>query len=97
MIMWPVRGPVKGCLVCQRLGDLRFMQTLNADLPLHFVAIDVLGPFLANTQGFKYILSMADMHSRYVQTCLMKTLDIEHNTQVIPKVWVQIWGSPMIF
>lgn len=38
------------------------LRLIPADYPLQFVAIDVLGPFLANDQGNKFILYVVDMH-----------------------------------
>lgn len=90
----------KGCQVCQRFGkpaihpDLRPIQ---ADYPFQFVDIDVLGPLPADDEGHKYILSMVDMHIRYLEMCLMKSADIAQITALIPKMWLQQWGSPLMF
>lgn len=66
-----------------------FRQTTS----LQHVVIDVLGPFTPDRVGNKYILSMVDMHSRYLGMQLLPTTDIASIIRVVLTLWFCRWGA----
>ena len=85
--IWPrmwveVKAHVRSCGGCQRAS-----RNTNARAPLqplpcvgepfHLVAFDLVGPIPKSVSGFRYILTMMDMFSKYPEAIPLKKVDNE--------------------
>ena len=85
--IWPrmwveVKACVRSCGGCQRAS-----RNTNARAPLqplpcigepfHLVAFDLVGPIPKSTSGYRYILTMMDMFSKYPEAIPLKRVDNE--------------------
>eukprot|EP00733_Pompholyxophrys_punicea_P001121 Pompholyxophrys_punicea_v1_NODE_493_length_1798_cov_6.648800.p1 type:complete len:208 gc:universal NODE_493_length_1798_cov_6.648800:1631-1008(-) len=61
---------VKSCTACQRYSSGRAsyhpLTSLEADLPLDHLAMDLIGPMPTSTDGYYYILLVIDVFSRFI-------------------------------
>lgn len=84
-----VRKYVKECGVCQKMthrldkDTVWLMKTTAVYFPFQVVAIDAIGPLLEDKNSYKYILTMIDCFTRWVELVPTKTLEAEECAQAI--------------
>jgi len=103
---WPgmtsnVREFVDTCPTCQRVRDKitrEHGETYNtmAEAVMDIVAADTLGPIEEDSAGFRYILVLIDMFSRYIELMPLRTVTAEE-TNTMLKAYFCRYGCPRQF
>ncbi len=102
VLQWPgmdadVGQLVKTCVICQKLRARRHpasdMFSTAADFPFQTVFLDYIGPLRAS-KGFKYVLTMIDRFSRYVELAAVTEANARNTARAIIDVWITEHGVP---
>ena len=101
-IVAKVRAVIRTCATCQRIKrdydntDIPMLRQPLVTQPLSKVATDFIGPFKQSGSGNRYILSVIDIHSRYL--VLIPTIDQKAHTFIDQFVtqWISHFGVPDI-
>lgn len=84
-----VRKYVKECGVCQKMthrldkDTVYLMKTTAVYFPFQVIAIDAIGPLLEDKNSYKYILTMIDCFTRWIELVPTHTLEAEECAQAI--------------
>ena len=70
-------------------------QPLRHGYPLQTVAIDLVGPLEPGNHDFKYILTVEDLWSRFVQCYPLKTKETAEVARVLMERFISNFGCPM--
>jgi transposase InsO family protein len=92
---------VKNCVSCQQRSPYgRTKATLQelpaTDRPFDFIAVDIVGPFPRAENGDKYILSIMDHFSRYLEMVAIPDQTAETVAAALVRRWVLKFGVPEI-
>jgi transposase InsO family protein len=60
------------------------------------VHVDLVGPLPASTEGFKYLFTMVDRSSRWLEAVPLKSMAAEDCVDVLISAWVARFGVPSI-
>ncbi len=60
------------------------------------VHVDLVGPLPASAEGFKYLFSMVDRSSRWLEAVPLKSMAAEDCVDVLISTWVARFGVPTI-
>ncbi len=60
------------------------------------VHVDLVGPLPASTEGFKYLFTMVDRSSRWLEAIPLKAMAAEDCVDVLISAWVARFGVPTI-
>ena len=102
--VWPnmtknVATYCKSCLKCQkskisRHNKMQPAQFIAPDARFELVHINIVGPLL-DCKGYRYILSMTDRFSRWLEAEPMMDMTAETVSRVFFKTWVCRYGAPI--
>ena len=90
----------KGCLACQQSKTTRHVKLI----PDHFVTpdarfdsvhVDLVGP-LPEIEGYKYMFTMIDRFSRWIEVVPIKDMEAPTVTRAFFDTWVCRFGTPKI-
>ena len=104
--VWPemqknIREFVRSCERCQRSKIVKHTKSPYKDLPtldnerLAVVHIDLVGP-LPSSQGFKYLLTIIDRETNWVEAIAMRSITTEHVIKSLCNHWIVRFGVPSI-
>ena len=94
-----VRNYVSRCVSCterKSAGRRSELKNLNilASRPFEKVMIDVCGPLPKSQKGYRYILGLVDVFSRYAMMIPLKTIETEKIVDAVLSRWIAIFGCP---
>jgi hypothetical protein len=58
--------------------------------------VDLVGPLTTSAEGFKYLFTMVDMSSRWLEATPLKSLAAEDCVEALISSWVARFGVPSI-
>ena len=100
---WPnmipmIRKFVNSCPTCQRIRDKRTQYhgekySTMTESVLDMVAADTLGPMAEDASGYKYILVMIDMFSRFIELVPLRTVTAKETSMAL-KAFFCRYGMP---
>ena len=103
---WPtlandIKDFCRRCMICKyhtKNADPAYelQRTERAKEPNEIVNIDLVGPFQTSTRGYRYILTMQDDFSKFVQAIPLKTKTGEGVAHAFVTGWVGSYGKPKI-
>ena len=104
--VWPnmrkdIRNFVKSCSSCQKNKIDKYTKSQYADLPslnnerLAVVHIDIVGP-LPSSDGFKYLLTIIDRETNWMEAIPMRTITSENVVKCLSNNWIVRFGVPQI-
>ena len=67
----------------------------QAGYPLQVIYIDLVGPMTESHQGFKYILTIEDGYSRFVNAYPLKTKETQEVARVLHERFISNFGCPV--
>ncbi|WP_416879508.1 reverse transcriptase domain-containing protein [Litorimonas sp.] len=92
------RRLVSQCLDCHKKTTVKPFAGVHiprrAGYTGEYLYVDLVGPLNENVDGYKYILTMEDGFSRYVQTAPIKSKNAEVVAQALIDRWVTVFGVP---
>ena len=89
LVTWCQKTVARGAVSCTPLGEM-----LLIDLPLKRVAIDMVGPITpASDKGHRYILTLVDYATRYMESVLLKNIDTKSVAEALLDVYSRV-GVP---
>jgi len=100
---WPamrndVMTYVRGCELCQSVihGPRPEVAVMPhyVDKPMHEIAIDIVGPGPITTRGNRFILTMVDRITRWVEAAPMKTMTGDEIAYHLQREWCSRYGIP---
>lgn len=90
---------VRMCLICECFGRAHSHSDLHPliiDAPMQVVSIDFIGPLDVAQHGFRYICSLVDAHTRYVEIVLTRSCDVATAIRLIKDFWISQCGELQI-
>ena len=90
---------IGSCEVCRRNNTIdpkirNALQLFPASRVFEVVHIDLVGPFPESPKGYKYLLTICDRLSRYIQIVPLKNMLAEEVTKAFFSSWVCTFGIP---
>ena len=91
---------VKSCEQCLLYKDRNMAKykTDNLDkasFPFDRVAIDISGPFLTTSKGYRYIMAVIDYFSKHTILISLKNMTAEYVAKKFIQHWVSYFGIPL--
>ena len=92
---------VKTCPECQKgkveqLAPSGLMGRRIVEEPWTVVAADILGPFPRTSSGFKYILVMQDLFTKWVEFCPLRKATGPKIRNAFEELILMRWGTPQV-
>jgi len=57
---------------------------------------DLVGPLPTSADGFRYLFTMVDRSSRWLEAILLKSMAAEHCLEALVSTWVARFGVPAV-
>ena len=102
---WPhmvqdVKNYVAGCIFCaeRKVGKLKqdCDMHVTARRPFEKIMIDITGPLTPAVKGYRYILGIIDIYSRYPMLIPLKSTESDNIADVLFSNWIAIFGCPEV-
>lgn len=101
---WPrlkqdVKRWVASCIVCQkfkRTPDVRqgLTHPIETSRPFETVAVDIVGPFPPSRRGYRYIVTMVDLYTKWAEAAPLRSITAKNVASVIYKQIICRHGCP---
>lgn len=102
---WPninkdIKDYVNNCFPCAQRKSTsrkdREMIPITATKPMEKVMIDITGPIKECKNGYRYILGIVDVFSRFVMLIPMRNITSQAIMKVLENRWISLFGIPRI-
>lgn len=103
-LFWPnlssdVQAFIQQCVTCRRTKSTSpakqgLMQPYFCSQPRDVVHLDIVGPLVVSTQGYKYILTMRCRFSRWTAAAPLSSITAEAVCDVFLREWIYRYGTP---
>ena len=103
---WPnisldVKLLVEECEHCNRRKVTKTQKgdplTITANFPFQKVALDITGPLPPTRDGYRYILGIIDVFSRYTVLVPLRHMDSNVVIESLMNRWISVFGPPFSF
>ena len=101
---WPnmqteINRIVTACPNCQKVkivtgAHRATMQTFEFEQPFDYLAMDIVGPVPTSTAGNKYVLTIIDMATRWIELVPLRTIDAPTVARAFFMEWCCRYGRP---
>ena len=91
---------VNNCHSCAQrkisIAKGRPMLHITATKPLEKIMIDIAGPLTASRNGYRYILGIIDVYTRFVMLIPIRSLESSAIIKILKSRWIPLFGTPDI-
>jgi len=88
------------CAVCNQQKNRRrhrtTMMNYQAGYPGERIHMDFLGPFTTSSNGNRYILSIVDQFTKWIEVCPTPDQSAELTAQILVEKWIARFGVPRV-
>lgn len=94
-----VNNMARQCLACQSSKIQRHVKTKSVQLPIpsgrfKHIDIDIVGPLPETKEGYRYILTIIDRFSRWMEALKMRNIETETVITNLIDGWISRFGIP---